>query len=139
MQEKLPIPKLHWWWLAPLAPVAVFGIWMLRTFDPNADGNPFLGCVFHQVTGLLCPTCGATRALHALVHFEPLRALSANALLLIGGPIGLLLVLRALGRGPARLEPVLGRISSPWLWVAIVLGFGVVRNLPGFEFLGPAT
>ncbi|PRH81505.1 hypothetical protein C6N40_12475 [Arenimonas caeni] len=128
---------MHLWWLALLAPTTALGVWMLRTFDPNAEGSPFLGCIFYQVTGLLCPACGSTRAMHALVHLELGRALSMNALLLIGGPIGLLLVLRALGRGPARLEPVLGRISSPWLWVAIVLGYGVVRNLPGFEFLAP--
>lgn|SRR5690606_15972369 len=137
MKERLPISKWHYGWLALLAPAAVLGVWMLRTYDPNVAGNPFPGCLFFELTGLLCPNCGATRALHALVHLEPLRALSANALLLIGGPIGALLVLRALGRSPARLEPFLARIASPWLWVAIVLGFAVVRNLPGFEFLTP--
>lgn len=135
--QRVPVSKRHLWWLVIVGPMAGLGIWMLRTFDPNQSQSPFLACVFNQATGLLCPTCGATRAMHALVHFEFGRALSMNALLLIGAPIGFLLILRALGRGPAVLEPVLKQISSPWLWAALVFGFGIARNLPGLEFLAP--
>ncbi len=137
MQSPPPISARYLWWLALLLPAAALGLWALRNFDPNSASNPFPGCLFLQLTGFLCPTCGLTRAMHALVHFDLPRALSMNALFLVGGPIGLLLVLRALGRSPRRLEPWLKPISSPWLWAAVVVGFGVARNLPAFAFLAP--
>ena len=38
-------------------------------------------CPFHTLTGWDCPGCGSTRALAALLHGEPVRALSLNPLL----------------------------------------------------------
>ena len=132
-------PKQHLLWAAPAGLLAAGGVWALRTFDPNVAGNPFPGCVFHALTGLYCPACGSTRAMHALVHFDLPTALSMNALLLIGGPLGVLLVLRALEKTPAALEPWLRPLAKPWLWVGIVAGFGIVRNLPWapFSWLAP--
>ncbi len=37
-------------------------------------------CPFHEVTGLLCPGCGGTRSLTALLHGHPLLALHENPL-----------------------------------------------------------
>src|SRR6478672_10439129 len=37
-------------------------------------------CLFHQMTGLQCPGCGATRALYALLHLQPLEAAKKNIL-----------------------------------------------------------
>ena len=41
-------------------------------------------CPFHQMTGMHCPGCGGTRAVHALLHGHPLKALRYNAILLPG-------------------------------------------------------
>jgi hypothetical protein len=129
----------HAWWIAPAGLFVAAGIWVLRTFDPNAPGNPFFGCVFLKLTGWYCPGCGSTRALHALVHFDPWRALEMNALLVIGAPIGGLLALRALAVLPAWSERWLRPIAHPWGWAALVLAFGVLRNLawPPFAWLAP--
>ncbi|WP_026817397.1 DUF2752 domain-containing protein [Arenimonas composti] len=126
-------------WMAPAGGFVAAGVWALRTWDPNLPGNPFLGCVFYAATGLHCPGCGATRALHALVHFDLAGALAMNALLILGGPLGLLLVLRALQQLPASFEPWLRPLARPWLWVGLVAGFGVLRNLPWapFSWLAP--
>ena len=43
---------------------ALAGLWFLYRF-----GNPF-PCVFHKLTGLYCPGCGAGRALSALLHLH---------------------------------------------------------------------
>ncbi len=43
-------------------------------------------CPFHQLTGWLCPGCGATRALFALLHGHLHTAWAANPLLLLALP-----------------------------------------------------
>jgi hypothetical protein len=44
----------------------------------SVAGVPSLRCAFHALTGLPCPTCGATRALLALRAGAPAAALRAN-------------------------------------------------------------
>lgn len=129
----------HWLWMMPAGAVAAAGIWALRTFDPNQPGNPFLGCAFLQLTGWYCPGCGMTRTLHALVHFDLVRALDMNAFFVVAAPIGGLLVLRGLDRLPKWSEPWLRPFANGWLWAGSVLAFGVLRNLswPPFAWLAP--
>ena len=55
--------------LAPLAPRAA-------TWMPP--------CLFRSLTGLPCPTCGATHAVVALSRLDPAGALAANPLAAIG-------------------------------------------------------
>jgi hypothetical protein len=95
-------------------------------------------CEFHQLTGLNCPGCGATRALYALLHGDFATALHDNALLL-------LLMAAAAGRGLwLAVEKYRGRPAgdfyprhSLWVLLTLALVFGVVRNLPWFSFLAP--
>lgn len=115
------------------------GVWLLRSHDPNVPGGLFPPCMFLLTTGLYCPLCGATRALHALAHFDPLQALRMNALLVLVLPAMALLSLWAFadparrGRGPARW------LATPWPWVAVVTAFWIARNLPWppFPLLAP--
>src|SRR5436190_16352264 len=58
--------------------VAVAGMAILFWFDPAGHGF-YPVCAFHQVTGLLCPGCGATRALHQILHGHLTDALRLNA------------------------------------------------------------
>ena len=44
------------------------------------DRLPFSVCLFKALTGLPCPTCGSTRALGRLVHFDLAGALAMNPL-----------------------------------------------------------
>src|ERR1700761_8906128 len=60
-------------------------------FNPSSHGF-YPVCRFHQLTGLNCPGCGATRALYALLHGDVLLALRDNALVLVLGAV-------AAGRG----------------------------------------
>ena len=124
----------HALWILPLAALAAAAVWTLRTFDPNVAGNPFLACVFHRVTGLYCPGCGGTRAMHALVHFDLAGALAMNPLPFVAAPLLALLFLRSTTVLPARTERLTRFVASPWFWAALVVGFTVLRNLPWAPF-----
>lgn len=58
----------RWRIASAIAIVAVAaGAWVLYTFPPVTAGF-YPQCAFRQLTGLDCPGCGSTRALHALLH-----------------------------------------------------------------------
>lgn len=50
------------------------------------DNNIFPKCPFRETTGLMCPGCGSQRAMHYLFNFNVLKAINANALLVISIP-----------------------------------------------------
>jgi len=106
-------------------------------FVINPVNNPLLPpCLFHRLTGLYCPGCGSTRAIHHLLHGQWQEALRLNALVTILGP---LLV------GGLAWERLSRRSVRPWsfnqlsptlVWalVGVVLLFGIVRNIPCYPF-----
>lgn len=123
-----------WWWGVPLAVLILSGIYLLRTYDPNAAGNPFLACLFNKLTGFYCPGCGLTRAMHALVHFDLLRAIRMNAFFMLCSPIFVLLVWRLYRPLPAIIEACVRPLANPWPWVFAIPMFAVLRNLPWYPF-----
>ncbi|MGH8104829.1 MAG: DUF2752 domain-containing protein [Arenimonas sp.] len=118
----------------PFAVLVLLGIYLLRTYDPNVAGNPFLACMFHKLTGLYCPGCGLTRAMHALVHFDLLRAIRMNAFFMLSSPIIALLIWRLFRPLPKVLEAIVKPLANPWPWVVAVPLFAVLRNLPWYPF-----
>jgi uncharacterized membrane protein len=106
-------------------------------FDP-AKNNFYPVCLFHKLTGLNCPGCGATRALFALLHGHCLRALHDNALFIFS--LAALIVWSALlGWQKLRHQPAHFNFPPKFLWafLAVAIGFAVLRNLPAFAFLSP--
>ncbi|MEA2162834.1 MAG: hypothetical protein QOK37_961 [Thermoanaerobaculia bacterium] len=69
------------------AVVAAGGLAILYRFDPETV-HFFPRCVFHQLTGLQCPGCGTTRALHHLLHGDVAGAFHYNAMLFVVAPFG---------------------------------------------------
>lgn len=102
-------------------------------------------CLFHEATGLYCAGCGATRALHALLHGRVLEALHDNALFVAVLPLVLFLVGRfALDAWRADAWPAVhveGRtVARTGAAVFLVtIAFAIARNLPGtvFDWLRP--
>lgn len=124
----------HKWLLAGAAIAVPAAVWLLRTYDPNVAGNPFPPCMFHAFTGYFCIGCGLTRALHALVHGDVLRALALNPLGLI--VLGLIPVMGAWSAGwqPRGLQPLMRWVLEPKLWLFLLPSYWVARNLPWFPF-----
>jgi hypothetical protein len=75
--------------------------------------------------------------LHALVHFDLMRAFAMNALLVACLP--LLTVMALQGFTPRALLPaaVSRAAFNGHVWIGMLLIFGIARNLPGLEFLAP--
>ena len=112
---------------------------LLLKFDPNQAGNPLPPCPSRWLTGIYCPGCGATRALHALLHGDIGKAISMNVVFVLALPVVVLLVLNHVAKLPARLVTIAGFFSDarPWAWVLIC--FAILRNLPWvpFSWLAP--
>ena len=117
--------------------VAVFAaaVFAGTYFDPVTAGF-FPQCPLHAMTGLNCPGCGLTRGFHALFHGDVLTALHFNALLpvyaLIFGYLLTAMVLIAIrGRGLSfKIFPA----YALWIFLAVSVIFGIVRNLPFYPF-----
>ena len=110
---------------------ALAGVAVLFGFDPAQHGF-YPTCVFHRVTGWNCPGCGGLRATHHLLHGEVAAALRFNALVVLGAPVVLALAARWLWvRWRGRRVPP-RPLATLWIWVlvAVLIGFGIVRNLP---------
>ena len=121
-----------------LTSVVVLVATVLFVFNPSTTAF-YPKCLFHELTGLYCPGCGTTRALHCLLHGDVSAALHANALATLAVPLlGGILLARAVRRRP----PIIAsRFAGSGLVVllAVVVIFGALRNVPHrpFSLLAP--
>lgn len=120
------------------AAAALLLLWVVYTFDP-ARGYPVPPCRFYAATGLLCPGCGGTRALHQLLHGNVAQAFYFNPLLVGAAPLGAAAALWMLARRLRRLPVLPGDwrlgVGAGFAAVAVLVVFWVVRNLPGWPLL----
>jgi hypothetical protein len=72
-----------------LAGALVLGGAFVYCFSPS-EHSFYPRCLFHALTGLQCPGCGATRALYQLLHLHFRGALHYNALFTVLAPFALL-------------------------------------------------
>jgi len=121
------------------APIlAAIGLFYIYAFNPVTQKILFVPCPVYFYTGLYCPGCGNTRALHALVHFDFAGMLDYNLLfpflffilawLLTGEYLNLLLGRRVLWL-PKQVHPVIIALSC-----LAVAAFTILRNVPVFPF-----
>src|ERR1043166_411489 len=116
-------------WLG-IALAAASGV-ILFFFNPAANGF-YPQWFFHMVTGWDCPGCGGLRSTHQLLHGHLREALALNPLFVISLPlIGYFIARSAMKALTGREWPQPFR-STAWIWVgaAIVVTFGILRNLP---------
>ncbi|MBB1086957.1 DUF2752 domain-containing protein [Lysobacter sp. SG-8] len=107
---------------------------VLLHVDPNAADSPLPGCPLTWMTGLLCPGCGSTRALHALVHGDLGHAMAMNPLAVLLSPVLVLMALNAAGWQPPALAGLWPRLAAPLPWLVLLVGYWIARNLPWWPF-----
>ncbi|QKS48192.1 DUF2752 domain-containing protein (plasmid) [Paenibacillus cellulosilyticus] len=88
-------------------------------------------CVFHLATGLYCPGCGITRAVTSLLHLQLYQAFRYNPLVFTLVPIYILYWFAVRGQHFRMSKVTMG------VMLAITIAFGILRNLPAWDFLAP--
>lgn len=114
-------------------------LWFVATHNPT-ETSLLPACPFYATTGLWCPGCGLTRATHALMNGDLSRAMRLNIFII---PVWVALTTiyglwlgRSLGLTNKRTGDFLSRHTrAVFVAIGVALTFGVIRNLPGFEFL----
>jgi hypothetical protein len=124
--------------LAVLALVSAAAV--LFQFNPTQHAF-YPVCVFHRVTGLQCPGCGASRAMYSLLHGHLLAALHFNPLFVLALPFLAVSAGRWLLRELAGKPPLPIGVRAFWikLLVATIIVFTMARNIPvaPFTYLSP--
>lgn len=96
------------------------------------EGGRGLPCPLLILTGMKCPACGMTRAMSALLEGDFGAAFSYHALwpLVVGYILWVIVAdtVFYVRQGEARLLP--GRRWIHGVVLALVIGYGILRNLP---------
>lgn len=104
-------------------------------FDPSST-HFFPLCPLFAMTGLACPGCGLTRAFHSLFHGDLLTALHFNALTpvwaVIFAYVAISLTIYAVTGKNLPMWPTHPKFM--WVFMTVLLAFGVLRNLPIYPF-----
>jgi len=124
--------------------LSVVGIWCVLfagaayvfLFEPGKAGF-FPVCMFRLLTGLTCPGCGTTRAMHQLLHGHFQSAFMLNPLLMIALPFLLFVLMRHTifafqGKAP---QPNALPAKYIYLIFYVVVSFWIFRNTPLYPFV----
>lgn len=84
-------------------------------------------CPWHALTGLDCPSCGSTRALHHILHGELIRGLEYNPMAPVLWILAAMLIAVCAFRPQLRASATVRLLAGAYIVVYIV--WGVVRNI----------
>ena len=114
-------------------------LYLYYTAEGEGAGIP---CPLHQLTGLYCSGCGASRALRSILHFDFYQALRYNAMFTFSVPFfavySCFVAASYIRFGKDRVSQKIPA-KAVWVFIAAAILFGVLRNVPAFSFLAPAV
>lgn len=115
-----------------IIPVFGIGIIVLYYFvDPSASTFP-IKCIWRDLTGTSCPSCGTQRALHSLSNGQIVEALSYNLFFVISVPYAVLLIISTwynFNNYFTRLKEILLHSRTLIIYVYMYFGWWLIRNL----------
>ena len=120
---------------AALAAMTLAGAAVVYAFDPRNPGS-YPICPFLGLTGCFCPGCGTLRALHLLLHGNPIAAFGYNPFAVLSIPFIAYSYMTGALRTFALPAPAPVFVQSRWIWglLAAVLAFWALRNVPFAPF-----
>lgn len=101
----------------------------------------YIPCLFYKVTGLYCPGCGVTRMFYALSEGNIYQAFRSNEIVFILIPFllfELILYVYKYIKADKRKTSKFHTILIYGILIVVIL-FGIIRNVPYFEYLKPIT
>jgi hypothetical protein len=121
-----------------VGPVAVGGLGIaactyVALVDPSTQASAvYPRCTFKEITGLDCPGCGLTRAMHALLTGHPLTALDHNIFVLLIVPIALYMYVKWFSRSlfGYELPSIPSKRWMPYTLAPALAAFWILRNIP---------
>lgn len=119
-------PKLLWGISFGLGGLLYLKVWLPLTHI----GIP---CVFREFTGFYCPGCGITRVVLSSLRLDFAQAFRYNPLLFILLPLSVMYFVTN--------KKQMQMISKTMMAVMLIitLTFGVLRNIPMFDYLAPTV
>lgn len=99
----------------------------------------FLFCPIKKVTGFYCPGCGITRMCLSILKGEFYQAFRYNPLIFVLLPFFFCYFIDSIFSSLRNRKPFFSRLE-PYLWyflIVLFLGYGLIRNIPLFDFLRP--
>lgn len=99
-------------------------------------------CPFYKITGLHCPGCGITRMFLAILQLNFYQAFRYNPLVFCLLPFATLLFVDYVIRSFKNISGSLYTRLPDQLWsilLIIALVYGILRNVPFFNFLAPIS
>lgn len=123
--------------------MVALGIWLglaalaVIFYIPAPARNSILPkCYFHSFTGLHCPGCGSTRAVHSLFQGHFIQAIDYNIFVCIFLPFALYALIGFTLRAwtGIRLPTRVLSARMTYIILTLILTFGILRNLPWYPF-----
>lgn len=109
--------------------ICLFGLLLVKKFNPE-EKSFFIPCMFYKTTGLKCPGCGMTRAMHYLVNGNIEKAIWYN-LMIVPGSFVLIYSGYRYMRYIVKDEPIVNKTLDYMLkiFLIILIMFMIVRNI----------
>jgi hypothetical protein len=116
--------------------VLVIGAVYVFLFEPGKTGF-FPLCPFRLLTGITCPGCGSTRALHQLLHGHVQAAFMLNPLFVIALPFLCYALLRHSAFAFKGRTPKPNALPAAYIYLIffVVVAFWIFRNTPFYPFV----
>lgn len=118
-------------------PIALLALGILY-FTINPNTFPYTPkCPFYSLTGFHCPGCGSQRAFHEILHGNIWTGLQHNFLILFAAIIFIYkFYISYINKSSSKKSNnLLHHNATPWVILALVVGFWILRNLPLEPFL----
>ena len=91
----------------------------------------YIPCVFHMITGLLCPGCGVSRMIISIFHGDFVSAYYYNRLIFISSPIFIILFIDYVIKTIMNKKPLYMKIPNIvyYIYLVLLIIFMILRNI----------
>ena len=114
-----------------IAVIIIIAAMVFYYFVNPEDADFVPKCVLKHLTGFDCPSCGAQRAFHSVLHGEFIKALSYNPFFIISVPYFLLVLYATVFKGTfaKKVNRITFHRYTLYAYVVLFFVWWIVRNI----------